>query len=100
MPQLSSAIAERARKNQTVILQALADVSQTRVADLMGTSETTVSRLKSKDLDEIAAFVAACGLKCVPCAMQCFSPDKVQALLTLAKDHLASIERPDQLTWE
>lgn len=100
MPAVSSAIAERSRKNATAILQGLATVGQVKAAELTGQSETKVSRFKTTDLDEVAAILAACGLKCVPIEMQCFAPEKVQALLTLAKDHLAAIERPEQLTWE
>lgn len=32
--------------------------------------------------------------------LACFAPDKVHALLTLARDHLASIDHPNQLTWD
>ena len=67
----------------------------------MGTSESTVSRMLAPDhLDKFALMLAHAGLKVVPMEMQCFPPDKVQALLTLARDHLAAIERPDQLHWE
>ena len=100
MAVLCSSIAERSRKNASAILQGLATVGQVRAAELSGLSETKVSRFKTTDLDEVSAILAAAGLKCVPFSMQCFAPEKVQALLTLAKDHLAAIERPEQLTWE
>ncbi len=58
-----------------------------------------MSRLLSEHLDRFSAVLAHAGLKVVPAEMQCFAPDKVQALLTLARDRLAAIERPDQLTW-
>ncbi len=97
---MSPAIAENARKNERAILQGLARVSQTKVAELMGASETKVSRFKGADLEEIGALLAACGLKAVPNDMQCFPREKVNALLTLARDHLQQIEHPEQLSWE
>lgn len=100
MASVSSAIAENARKNERVILQGLARVSQTKVAELMGASETKVSRFKDGGLEEIGALLAACGLKAVPDDMQCFSRDKVNALLTLARDHLVQMEHPEQLSWD
>jgi len=100
MPQLSPAIAESARKNERAILLGLSKVTQTKVAELMGVSDTKVSRFKGPDLEEIGALLAACGLKAVPSDMQCFPREKVHALLTLARDHLQQIEHPEQLIWD
>ncbi|KWT72252.1 hypothetical protein APY03_6277 [Variovorax sp. WDL1] len=66
----------------------------------MGISESTVSRLKNDQLEQFSELLAHLGLKVVNQEMQCFPPDQIQALLTLSKVHLASIERPDQLVWE
>lgn len=76
------------------------DATQTAIAAAMGVSESTVSRLMSDHLDKLALVLAHAGLKVVPVAMQCFAPDKVDALLTLAKAHLSQIQNSDQLTWE
>lgn len=73
---------------------------QAAIAVAMGVSESTVSRLLSDHLDKLAHVLALAGLKVVPAEMQCYHPEKIGALLTLARDHLASIERADQLTWE
>ena len=67
--------AERARKNETVLLNALG----------MGVNESTVSRLKDGGIAQAAALMAHCGLKCVPEGMQCFDPAYVEALKTLAE---------------
>lgn len=92
---------ERARKTQSVILRAMQEPGrQTAVATCMGVSESTVSRLKSEHLEQFCVLLAHLGLKVVPQGMQCFPEDKVQALLTLAKGHLAAIQRPEQLVWE
>ena len=51
-------------------------------------------------VDDIAKFLAACDLKCVPVEMQCYRPDSIQSILTLAKERMAQLETPDQLKWE
>lgn len=102
MPAVLISPPERARKISCTVLQRVQrDASQVAIAAAMGTSESTVSRmLQPEQLDKFALMLAHAGLKVVPVEMQCFPQEKVQALLTLAKDHLAAIERPDQLTWE
>lgn len=100
MASLSPAIAEIARKNESTVLRALASHSQARIAEQLGVNESTVSRFKDGGLTQATALLAACGLKVVPCEMQCFHRDKVGALLTLARDHLAQMEQPEQLSWE
>lgn len=63
MAELSPAITESARKVERTVLKRLAQRSQVKVAELMGVSESTVSRI---DKGAIATFLAACGLKAVP----------------------------------
>jgi hypothetical protein len=65
----------------------------------MGASESTVSRLKNEHLESFCLMLAFAGLKIVPAEMRCFSPDKVQALLTFSKAYMDTIHRPDQLVW-
>jgi DNA-binding transcriptional regulator YdaS (Cro superfamily) len=98
MGPVSPAIAERARKNHTSILRSLAQVSQARAAELIGVSETTVSRFKDGGLEQAAALLAACGLKCVPQEMQCFDPEYVRALKVMAGVGLKQPE-PQALDW-
>ncbi len=100
MTELSTSITDRSRKNERTVLQALARVSQSRVAEHMAVSESTVSRFKDGGIEQACLFLAACGLKVVPNEMQCFPQDKVHALLTLARDHLVQMEHPEQLSWE
>ncbi len=95
MPQLCAAVAESARKAERTILQTLAKVSQVKVAERMGVSESAVSRL---DKAHVAAFVAACGLKLVPAEMQCFDPEYIRSLKCLAGVGLQAPE-PVQLDW-
>lgn len=95
MSALSPQIAETARKNERTILRALAERSQVRVAELLGTSETTVSRV---DKSAMAAFLAAAGLKAVPAERVCLDPRYVESLRVLAGIGLAAPER-EQLDW-
>lgn len=89
------AIQKQAQRNERVILQTLAKVSQVRVAERMGISESAVSRM---DKQSIAAFVAACGLKVVPAEMQCFDPEYIKSLKCLAGVGLQAPE-PISLDW-
>ena len=96
--------AERTRKNSSAILQAISRVGQNTISARTGLSETKVSRIKSDGvhltLDEIAKFLAAADLKCVPVDMHCYKPESIQALMTLAKERMDELETPDQLVWE
>ena len=98
MNPVSSLIAARSRKNFTAILQGLATVGQAKAAELTGLSETKVSRLKSGELEELAALMAACGLKAVPVDMQCFDVEYVRALKVMAGVGLKQPE-PPALDW-
>mgnify|MGYP001594604011 CR=1 FL=1 len=96
MSQVSDTIAGASRKTETVLLQALAERSQVRVAELLGVSESTVSRT---DKAAMAAFIVACGLKVVKQQFQCFDPEYVRALKTLAGVGLDAPE-PKHLEWD
>ena len=84
MTEISDVTNKKARKIQTIILQALAEKSQARVADQMGVSESTVSRLKGEGLAQIAAFLAACGLKVVPETSHTYDQEYIRSLKHLA----------------
>ena len=95
MSELSPSIAEASRKIEKQILQSLAQRSQVKVAELLGVSESTVSRM---DKTSIAAFIAACGLKAVPITQVCFDPEYIQSLKVLAGVGLRGVE-PKLLDW-
>lgn len=88
---------ERARKNEQVILHALAAAGQSTVALAMGVNESTVSRMKDGALAQAAALLAHCGLKVVPVGVQCFDPGYVEALRELAKHGVE--HGPRRLDW-
>lgn len=81
---LADHITDRTRKNHTVLLNAIAEVGQNRIADLLGESDTTISRFKA-ELERCAAIMAAVGLKLVPEGRQYLGEEYLTALQTLAK---------------
>lgn len=84
MPAVSLSPAERSRKNEQVVLQALAATGQAELAKAMAVHESTVSRMKESGIATFSAALAHLGLKCVPVGVECFDPAYVDALRTLA----------------
>jgi hypothetical protein len=72
MNPVSAQVTERARKNHTLILQRLASVGQSQLAQALGVSESAVSRMKDKELADLSKLLAVLGLKVVPLEMRCF----------------------------
>lgn len=93
--------AARARKMHAVVLRRLqGDASQKALALAMGVDEATVSRLVNQHLAKFTQLLAHCGLKVVPVEARCFKPEEVDALVLLAKRHMASVTSSQQLEWE
>jgi hypothetical protein len=88
---------ERARKNEQIVLQALATTGQGELAKAMAVHESTVSRMKDGGITQFAAALAHLGLKVVPVGVECFDPEYVAALRTLAA-HGVNKEAP-KLDW-
>lgn len=77
MDSVSPLMDARTRKTAAVILRALASTGQRTVAEAMGISETTVSRMKSDgDLQRMAQLLTALGFKPVPIASKCLTPER------------------------
>jgi predicted transcriptional regulator len=81
------------RTTQAQLLSALAEVSQVKVAALMGISDGTVSGFKSSargtsQIELTAKLIAALGLRLVPADALIQDPDELQALRTLARKAL------------
>lgn len=98
MNQVSAAIVQASRKNEQLILHSLAEHGQARIADMMGVHESTISRFKDGGISQASALVAALGLKIVPQRMECFDPEYVRALRTLANLGIKQPE-PRALEW-
>jgi DNA-binding transcriptional regulator YdaS (Cro superfamily) len=90
---------ERARKNVAAIFQALSQVGQSNLAQALGVSEPTVSRMKEKDFPESAKILALCKLKVVPEHFVCVDPAYLSAIVTLAQKHMAELN-PQVLRWD
>jgi len=88
MSKVSEQISTSARKNETEILCALADVGQKNVADLIGINEATVSHWKEGKIADMAAFLAAAGLKIVRRDVEIVDPKYLDALRFLVKRSL------------
>lgn len=87
MVEVSPALRERSRKNETAILSALAERSQVRVAELLNTSESTISLMKKDGrIEQMASFLSALGLKLVGESAAVYEADYVNALRTLAAE--------------
>lgn len=92
---ISETIRGRTRSNHTMLLKCMSEVSQKRIAALIGVSETTMSDMKSDHLERFAALVAACGLKLAPTSDQTYDESYISALKTLAAVGLGREPRRD-----
>lgn len=90
----------RARKNHAAILQGLASAGQAKVAETLGVSESTVSRMKDCDLAQTARLLSVCGLKVVPAHFRCVDPRYMDAILVLAGQHIDQLREKPELVWE
>ncbi len=89
---------EKARKAHGAVLQALAPAGTARnVAQALGTSETTVSRIKSEKLEDAIVLLYHLGFKVVSAGMKCYPEDYVQALQTMARMHITETKT---LNWD
>lgn len=90
-------LASRSRKTHAVILQALSSKGQRPVAEALGVSEATVSRMKVEDLERFAAFLTAIGLKPVPLENRCYPPQHIQHLEYFAQLGMKHVNAADLL---
>lgn len=76
--------AERARKAHVAVLRALQEPGrQAALATMLGISESSVSRFKTEQLEQLCTFIAHLGLKVVPAEFQCVDPKTFQAFEVL-----------------
>lgn len=91
---------ERARRIECAVVQVLNRVGSESVASEIGVSEPTVSRLKNEHLPNLARMLVVLGFKVVPIEMQCYRPESIAAMVTLAKERMDQIKSPSELVWE
>lgn len=83
-----SPLASLRHRNHTAILRAFGHVSQAHVAECLGVSEATVSRMKDGELEKFAGLLAACNLVVVPQSFKTIDPERLRALEVLARHSL------------
>jgi len=98
MPEASPDSIARARKIESAVLRRLhAGATQESIASEMRVNPATVSRLVSEHLPKVALLLALVGLKVVDQDARCLRVEYADALLLLAKRHLASVTSSKQL---
>jgi hypothetical protein len=98
MAAVSSPPDERTRKAMQVVLQRLQEPGTALAAALaMGTSESTISRIKTERMEEVLRLLAHLGLKVVPADYKCVNPD-AYAFLTATHEKVMRVA--PQLIWE
>lgn len=96
---VSAGVRETARKGFAFLLHALASVGQAAIAEQLGVSEATVSRIKNDDLERACLLIALLGGKIVPISVKCYAPAAIEPLLALAKQRMQQLESVAQLEW-
>ena len=97
----SSNPADRARKSYSTVLQRLQTPgTQTAIAAAMGVSESTISRMKTEQLEHLCLLLAHAGLKIVSIEKVCVDAEMYAALSCIASRAMADEETSRKLVWE
>lgn len=98
MATVSSPPDERTRKAMQLVLQRLQEPgTAVAVAVAMGTSESTISRIKTERMEEVLRLMSHLGLKVVPADFKCVNPE---AYSFLTSTHEKVMRLAPQLIWE
>ncbi len=99
MGSLCTPAVERSRKAYSRVLQALQEPGTARnLAQVMGVSEATISRVKTEKLEDALALVYQLGFKVVEQDRNCVPADYLAALQVMAREHMK--RSPAQLEWD
>jgi len=88
---LSAPQQERARKNEQIVLQRLADVGLEPVAQALNVDSSTISRLKNGAISQVTSTLAVLGLKVVPIEFKCYRAEDIDPYIQLAKQHMRTV---------
>lgn len=89
------------RKSDATVCKLLQSAGQNKVAELVGLSESTVSRfISAGDLKRAIEILAAVGAKCVPMHYRCFDPKDVEVLMHGHRRWAETLQSTEQLSWE
>lgn len=97
---LSAEHQEKANKFQSLVLKHVLSTGQNTIAEQMATSETTISRFVSSDLERACQLLAVLNLKVVPSSMKCYPTDQIDAIFTLAKASIQKMDSAEKLIFE
>jgi hypothetical protein len=101
MGQLSTSATERSRKAFTAFLDAMKpDGTARNVAQAMGVSEATVSRIKNEKVEDAIALLYQLGFKVVDESRVCVDRSAYEALSTLARKAMSCDQTARRLIWD
>lgn len=101
MGELSATPIERSRKAYSMVLQAMQDPgTQRNLAQVLGVSESTVSRIKNEKLEDALALIYQLGFKVVDASRVCVDRSKYEAMVTIARAAMADEDTARRLIWE
>lgn len=86
----------RSRKNEKEILRQASRVGQVGIARFCQVHESTISRLMP-DVARFCDVLAALDLKVVSTALKCYDQETIDALFTLTRGRLNSIQSVEEL---
>lgn len=89
MKQVSTKVDERARKIESLILQRLSEKTQTAIALELDVSESTISRFKNNDLNDVSKIISALGLKVVDETDRVVKEETLMSYKRMAFEYLA-----------
>lgn len=87
-----------ARKMLALIFQRLTSAGGSHVAEALGVSEATISRMKNEQADPFTAFLAVLKLKVVPAEHQCYPAEYIEHLRYFARVGMTQ-QQPPTLEW-
>lgn len=100
MNTLSPEQRETTRKGLTFLFQQLSSMGGEQVAEALGVSEATLSRIKNEDLERCLNLISILAGKVVPFIARCYTPETIEPLLQLAKQRMAQLDNVKQLEWD
>lgn len=93
--------AQRSRKMVSAVFQALQEPGiQASIAVAMGVSESTVSRMKNEQIENLTLLLAHAGLKIVPADRVCVDRETYESVVHIATRAMSQPQIAKQLTWE
>jgi hypothetical protein len=101
MSELSTPPAERARAAHAAVLRSMEEPGTGRnLAQVLGVSETTVSRTKTEKLEDAITLLYHLGFKVVEASRVCVARDRYEAMVTIAGAAMSCPVTAKRLIWE